>query len=161
RHSCAGRQHSTGPLPARPPGPGNNARPPEVAPRLEPRAPSAESLVSKATKRRNCGASLLRLRFPPSESTMITWAMKKIFGTSHDRAIRRMKPKVNAINELEKDLKKLTDEDLKKKTAEFKEKIDNGATLDDLLIPAFAVCREASRRVLEMRHYDVQLIGGM
>jgi len=92
---------------------------------------------------------------------MLTWAMKKIFGTSHDRAIRRMRPKVEAIGALEKDLKKLSDEDLKAKTAEFKTKLDNGATLDDILIPAFAVCREASRRVLRMRHYDVQLIGGM
>jgi preprotein translocase subunit SecA len=92
---------------------------------------------------------------------MITWAMRKIFGTSHERAIRRMKPKVEAINALEKDLKKLSDEALRGKTAEFKEKIDNGATVDDLLIPAFAVCREAGRRALKMRHYDVQLIGGM
>ncbi len=92
---------------------------------------------------------------------MITWAMKKIFGTSHDRAIRRMKPKVEAINKLEPEMKKLSDAALKAKTAEFKEKIDNGATLDDLLVPAFAVAREAGRRVLKMRHYDVQLIGGM
>ena len=92
---------------------------------------------------------------------MITWAMKKIFGTSHDRAVRRMKPKVDAINKLEDGLKKLTDDQLKAKTAEFKEKLDNGAKLNDLLVPAFAVCREAGRRVLKMRHYDVQLIGGM
>jgi preprotein translocase subunit SecA len=63
---------------------------------------------------------------------MFTWMMKKVFGTSHDRTIRRMRPRVEAI-----------------------------ATLDDLLVPAFAVCREAGRRVLKMRHYDVQLIGGM
>ena len=92
---------------------------------------------------------------------MITWAMKKIFGTSHDRAVRRMKPKVDAINKLEDGLKKLTDAQLKAKTAEFKEKLDNGAKLNDILVPAFAVCREAGRRVLKMRHYDVQLIGGM
>ncbi|MDC3953557.1 preprotein translocase subunit SecA [Polyangium jinanense] len=92
---------------------------------------------------------------------MLTWAMKKIFGTSHDRAIRRMRPKVEAIGALEKDLKKLSDAELQAKTAEFKTKLDNGAKLDDILIPAFAVCREASRRVLRMRHYDVQLIGGM
>ena len=92
---------------------------------------------------------------------MFTWAMKKIFGTSHERAIRRMKPRVEAINSLEKDLKKLSDAELKAKTAEFKEKLDAGATLDDILVPAFAVCREAGRRVLKMRHYDVQLIGGM
>jgi len=92
---------------------------------------------------------------------MLTWAMKKIFGTSHDRAVRRMRPKVEAIGALEKDLKKLSDAELQAKTAEFKTKLDNGAKLDDILIPAFAVCREASRRVLRMRHYDVQLIGGM
>ena len=92
---------------------------------------------------------------------MITWAMKKIFGTSHDRAVRRMKPKVEAINKLEDGLKKLTDAQLKAKTAEFKEQLDNGAKLNDLLVPAFAVCREAGRRVLKMRHYDVQLMGGM
>jgi len=92
---------------------------------------------------------------------MITWAMKKIFGTSHDRAVRRMRPKVEAINKLEDGLKKLTDAQLKAKTAELKEQLDNGAKLNDLLVPAFAVCREAGRRVLKMRHYDVQLIGGM
>src|SRR5262245_31551253 len=92
---------------------------------------------------------------------MLTWVMKKVFGTSHERAIRRMRPKVAAINDLEKELMKLSDADLRGKTAEFKTKLDNGATLNDLLIPAFAVCREASRRALKMRHYDVQLIGGM
>ena len=92
---------------------------------------------------------------------MFTWAMRKIFGTSHDRAVRRLRPKVEAINKLEKEMEKLKDHELRAKTAEFKEQIDNGATLEDLLVPAFAVCREASRRALKMRHYDVQLIGGM
>src|SRR5688572_23712914 len=92
---------------------------------------------------------------------MFTWAMRKIFGTSHDRAVRRVRPKVEAINKLEKDMEKLKDAELRAKTAEFKETLDNGATLEDILVPAFAVCREASRRVLKMRHYDVQLIGGM
>ncbi|MCC6557239.1 MAG: preprotein translocase subunit SecA, partial [Polyangiaceae bacterium] len=92
---------------------------------------------------------------------MLTWAMKKIFGTSHERAIRRMKPRVEAIGRMEPELKKLTDEQLRAKTAEFKQKIANGATVDDLLVPAFAVCREAARRAVKMRHYDVQLIGGM
>jgi preprotein translocase subunit SecA len=87
--------------------------------------------------------------------------MRKIFGTSHDRAVRRMRPRVEAINKLENEMKKLTDAELQGKTAEFKQKLSNGATLDDILVPAFAVCREASRRVLKMRHYDVQLIGGM
>ncbi|MBK9262954.1 MAG: preprotein translocase subunit SecA [Polyangiaceae bacterium] len=92
---------------------------------------------------------------------MLTWAMKKLFGTSHERAVRRLRPKVEAIGALEKDMKKLSDAELRAKTADFKTQLDNGATLDDLLIPAFAVCREASRRTLRMRHYDVQLIGGM
>src|SRR5262245_48645533 len=92
---------------------------------------------------------------------MFTWAMRKIFGTSHDRAVRRMRPRVEAINKLEKDMEKLDDAELRAKTAEFREQLDNGATLEDLLVPAFAVCREASRRTLKMRHYDVQLIGGM
>src|SRR3954462_5120358 len=92
---------------------------------------------------------------------MLTWAVKKVFGTSHERAIRRMKPRVESINLLEDKMKALSDADLRAKTAEFRQKIDNGATVDDLLVEAFAVCREAGRRVLRMRHYDVQLIGGM
>jgi preprotein translocase subunit SecA len=72
-----------------------------------------------------------------------------------------MQPKVVAINALEEKLKKLSDADLQAKTVEFKQKLDNGAKLDDLLVEAFAVGREAGRRVLNMRHYDVQLMGGM
>ncbi|MEZ4296858.1 MAG: preprotein translocase subunit SecA [Polyangiaceae bacterium] len=87
--------------------------------------------------------------------------MRKIFGTSHDRAVRRMRPRVEAINKLEKEIEKLSDAELVAKTADFKQKLDNGASTDDILVDAFAVCREASRRVLKMRHYDVQLIGGM
>src|SRR5688572_6905475 len=92
---------------------------------------------------------------------MLTWVMKKVFGTSHDRAVRRMRPKVAAIGALEDAMKKLSDAELRGKTAEFRTKLDNGATLEDLLIPAFAACREAARRTLKMRHYDVQLVGGM
>ena len=92
---------------------------------------------------------------------MFAWALKKVFGTSHDREIRRLRPRVEAINALEPAIEKLTDAELVAKTAEFKQKLDNGATLDDLLHEAFAVCREAGKRVLKMRHYDVQLIGGM
>jgi preprotein translocase subunit SecA len=91
---------------------------------------------------------------------MFTWIAKKVFGTSNERAMRRIQPLVGAINALEADLKELSDAELQAKTPYFKEKLDNGATLDDILIEAFAVCREASRRVLKMRHYDVQLIGG-
>ena len=92
---------------------------------------------------------------------MFTWALKKILGTSHEREIKRLRPGVEAINLLEPTISKLSDAELKAKTAEFREKLDNGASLDDILHEAFAVCREAGKRALKMRHYDVQLIGGM
>src|ERR1700733_12465796 len=92
---------------------------------------------------------------------MFTWALKKILGTSHDREIKRLRPRVEAINALEPTISKLTAAELRAKTAEFREKLDNGATIDDILHEAFAVCREGGKRALKMRHYDVQLIGGM
>ena len=92
---------------------------------------------------------------------MLSWALKKVFGTSHEREIRRLRPKVELINRLEPAMAKLSDAELRAKTGEFKEKLSQGATLDDLLIEAFAVCREAGKRALKMRHFDVQLIGGM
>ncbi len=92
---------------------------------------------------------------------MLTWVAKRIFGTANERAVRRMQPRVTAINAAEERLRKLSDAELKAKTPEFKQKLDNGASLDDLLVEGFAVCREASRRILNMRHYDVQLMGGM
>src|SRR5882724_6771818 len=92
---------------------------------------------------------------------MLTWAIKKVFGTSHERTIRKMRPRVDAINALEDRMKALSDAELRAKTPEFRQKLDNGATVEDLLVESFAVCREASRRVLRMRRYDVQLIGGM
>ncbi|MGD0678038.1 MAG: preprotein translocase subunit SecA [Polyangiaceae bacterium] len=92
---------------------------------------------------------------------MFAWALKKVFGTSHEREIRRLRPRVVAINALEEGLAKLSDADLKGKTADLKQKLENGAALDDILHEAFAVAREAGKRVLKMRHYDVQLIGGM
>ncbi len=92
---------------------------------------------------------------------MITWALKKVLGTSHDREVKRLLPKVAAINDLEPKMKKLSDESFGRAPIEFKERIDNGAKIDDVLIEAFAMCREASLRSLKMRHYDVQLIGGM
>ncbi len=92
---------------------------------------------------------------------MLAWALKKVFGTSHDREIRRIRPHVEAINLLEPAIAKLSDAELRAKTAEFKEKLDQGATLDDILHESFAVCREAGKRALRMRHYDVQLIGGI
>ena len=75
--------------------------------------------------------------------------IKKVFGTSHEREIKRLRPRVERINDLEPAMQKLTDAELRGKTAEFKQKLDNGATLDDILVGAFAVCREAGRRVLE------------
>src|SRR5262245_22377779 len=92
---------------------------------------------------------------------MFAWALKKVLGTSHEREIKRLRPRVEAINALEPEISKLTDAELKAKTAEFREKLDNGAKLDDLLVESFAVVREAGKRILRMRHYDVQLIGGM
>ena len=92
---------------------------------------------------------------------MITGLLKMIFGTKNDREIKRMQKKVKLINALEESYSKLTDEELKAKTDEFKERLSKGETLDDLLVEAFAVVREASKRVLGMRHYDVQLIGGI
>ncbi|MBI3206240.1 MAG: preprotein translocase subunit SecA [Myxococcales bacterium] len=92
---------------------------------------------------------------------MLTWVAKKLFGTSNERAVKRMRPIVSAISDLEKPISALSDDELRAKTAEFKEKLDNGATLDDILIEAFAVCREGGKRALKMRHYDVQLMGGM
>ena len=92
---------------------------------------------------------------------MFAWALKKVFGTSHEREIRKLRPRVEQVNALGDRIAQLSDGELRAKTAEFKQKIENGATVDDLLHEAFAVCREASKRALKMRHYDVQLIGGM
>ena len=84
-----------------------------------------------------------------------------IFGSRNDRIIKAFRKKVDAINALEEDIRALDDEALKGKTAEFRERLEAGTALDDLLPEAFAVIREAARRTLGMRHYDVQLIGGM
>jgi len=87
--------------------------------------------------------------------------LAKIFGTKNEREIKGLLPQVAAINDLEPATRALSDIDLAAKTIEFREKIAQGASLDDLLVPAFAVVREAGRRALNMRHFDVQLIGGM
>jgi preprotein translocase subunit SecA len=92
---------------------------------------------------------------------VINNVLKKFLGTKHQREVKRMQPMVEAIGALEGQMQALSDEALRGKTAEFKQQIDNGATLDDLLVPAYAVVREAAKRVLGMRHYDVQLIGGI
>jgi len=92
---------------------------------------------------------------------MIDPILAKIFGTKNTREIKALRPMIVAINELEPQIQSLSDIDLAAKTIEFKEKLAQGATLDDLLIEAFAVVREAGRRFLNMRHFDVQLIGGI
>jgi preprotein translocase subunit SecA len=92
---------------------------------------------------------------------MIDTVLAKVFGTKNEREIKAMLPTVAAITEFEPAMRALSDIDLAAKTIEFRERIAQGATLDDLLIEAFAVVREAGRRVLNMRHFDVQLIGGM
>jgi preprotein translocase subunit SecA len=92
---------------------------------------------------------------------VIEATLAKVFGTKHDREIKRVRPIVAAINDLEPQLQQLSDADLAAKTQDFKQRVANGASLDDILIEAFAVCREAGRRVLNMRHFDVQLIGGV
>jgi len=92
---------------------------------------------------------------------MISGLLKKIFGTKNDREIKALTKEVEKINALESEYEKLSDEDLKNKTNIFKERLQNGETLDDILVEAFATVREASKRVLGLRHYDVQLIGGI
>ncbi|MCX7698653.1 MAG: preprotein translocase subunit SecA, partial [Candidatus Goldbacteria bacterium] len=87
--------------------------------------------------------------------------LTKIFGTRNEREIKKYYQTVQLINKLEPEIKKLTDGELRAKTDEFKERLKNGETLDDLLIEAFAVVREASVRTLKLRHFDVQLIGGI
>ena len=86
---------------------------------------------------------------------------KKIFGSSNDRRLRGYRPKVAAINALEPEIQKLSDAELAGQTIKFREAIAAGKTLNDLLVPAFATVREAARRVLGQRHFDVQLVGGM
>src|SRR6202790_1158797 len=92
---------------------------------------------------------------------MIDAILAKIFGTKNEREIKALLPKAAAINDLEPSIQQLSDIDLAAKTIEFKEKLAQGASLDDLLIEAFAVVSETSRRLLNMRHFDVQLVGGM
>ncbi|WP_421916151.1 preprotein translocase subunit SecA [Mesorhizobium sp.] len=86
---------------------------------------------------------------------------RKVFGSSNDRRVKSTRPRVEAINAMENEMRALSDAELAGRTEKFRQDIANGASLDDLLIPAFATAREAARRVLGMRPFDVQLIGGM
>jgi preprotein translocase subunit SecA len=92
---------------------------------------------------------------------MYKWISRKLFGTDNDRTLKRIGPLVSAINELEARVQPLTDDQLRGKTAEFREKLAQGASLEDILPEAFAVVREASKRTTKMRHFDVQLVGGI
>lgn len=92
---------------------------------------------------------------------MIAKILAKIFGTQNERELKRLQPIVHQINELEPTVQHLSDELLKQKTNEFRERISRGQSLDDILPEAFAVAREAGKRTLQMRHFDVQLIGGI
>lgn len=87
--------------------------------------------------------------------------VSKVVGTKNERELKRIKPMVTAINEMEPKVEALSDDDLRGKTTEFRERIARGATIDELLVEAFAIVREAGRRVLGMRHFDVQLLGGI
>ena len=91
----------------------------------------------------------------------VSEGLVRLFGSSNERRIRSMRPLVATINELEPQMQALSDEQLKEKTAEFRRRRAEGETLDDLLPEAFAACRESGRRFLNMRHFDVQLMGGM
>jgi len=86
---------------------------------------------------------------------------RKIFGSANDRRIKALEPKADLVTALEPELEKLSDEELCARTDEFRQQLKDGKTLDDLLVPAFATVREASKRTLGMRHFDVQMIGGM
>ncbi|WP_265024745.1 MULTISPECIES: preprotein translocase subunit SecA [unclassified Wolbachia] len=93
--------------------------------------------------------------------TLSLFFIKRIFGSTNKKIIKSFRKIAQQINALEQEMQSLSDEDLASKTAELKQELKNGKTLNDLLVPAFAVVREASRRFLNMRHFDVQLIGGM
>jgi preprotein translocase subunit SecA len=95
------------------------------------------------------------------ENLMLSKLAKSIFGSSNDRELRKMRKIVDRINQLEPELQALTSEQLHNKTTEFKQRINLGESLDDILPEAFATVRETANRVLEMRHFDVQMIGGI
>ena len=92
---------------------------------------------------------------------MINKLLTRVFGSRNERLLRQLDRIVAKVNALEPEMQKLSDDALKAKTPEFQQRIAAGEALDKILPVAFAVCREASQRVLGMRHYDVQLIGGM
>ena len=92
---------------------------------------------------------------------MLGAVARKLFGSANDRRIRTYRPRVATINALEPELEKLSDAELRARTEEFKKRVAEGESLDNILVPAFATVREAAKRTLGQRHFDVQLIGGM
>jgi len=92
---------------------------------------------------------------------MLNTLVSKVFGTQTERDLKRLQPHVNAINDLESAMQKLSDNQLQEKSGEFKQKLSQGASLDDILFEAFAAVREVGQRKLNMRHFDVQLVGGI
>ncbi|MBD3184331.1 preprotein translocase subunit SecA, partial [Candidatus Poribacteria bacterium] len=92
---------------------------------------------------------------------MFQSVLAKVFGTKHERDVKKLQPWVDQINALEPEMQKLSDAELKAKTDEFRERLDKGETLDDLMVEAYAVVREAAVRVLGQRHYDVQIMGAV
>src|SRR5438477_8742555 len=92
---------------------------------------------------------------------MLDTLLAKVVGTQNDRELKRLRPIVGQVNALEPTISALSDDQLRAKTVEFRQRLEAGETLDDLLVEAFAVVREAGRRVLNMRHFDEQLIGGV
>src|SRR4030095_15643758 len=94
-------------------------------------------------------------------TSMIEWTLKKIIGTKNERELKRAWPKVARINALESRMRELRDEAFPAETARLKQEVANGRSLDDVLFEAFALTREAARRAIGQRHFDVQLIGGM
>ena len=92
---------------------------------------------------------------------MLGTLTKRLFGSANDRRVKGYRSRVEAINAAEPEFQKLNDDELKAKTAEFRAQLAAGKSLDELLVPAFATVREAAKRTLGQRHFDVQLIGGM
>src|SRR5499427_126200 len=92
---------------------------------------------------------------------MLNVLVRAVFGTKHERDAKRMRPAVESINALAPELERVSDAELRAKTGEFRKRLADGAELDDLLVEAFAACREAARRTVRMRHFDVQLMGGI
>ena len=92
---------------------------------------------------------------------MLKYIARKVFGTRSEKILKSLNPVLNKINNFEKEISALSNDELKAKTKEFKDRLKNGQALDDIIVEAFAVVRETAKRVLGERHYDVQILGGL